>query len=131
MLGAIRTLRTWQAHAEHSASFAKIRFELPRSCAQFGPIILQYPSFRAPFSASAPDFCTIQKWPKLRAERLKGPDQGAGLFIFVSYSIFPRRWTSLLLAALKLIALLSLSRDATCKTPLDNFIARALLQLAA
>jgi hypothetical protein len=55
------------------------------------------------------------------ARTLEGPDQGAGLFIFVSYSIIPRRWTSLLLAALELIALLSLSRDATCKTPLDNF----------
>jgi hypothetical protein len=39
---------------------------------------------------------------------LGGPDQGADLFIFVSYSFLPRRWTSLFLAAFKLIALLPL-----------------------
>jgi hypothetical protein len=62
---------------------------------------------------------------------LEGPDQGAGLFIFVFCSISP--------TALNFIASSgsqahrsSLSRDATCKTPLDDdFITRVLLQLAA
>jgi len=64
---------------------------------------------------------------------LEGPrSRGADLFIFVSYFYSPHgAGLHLLLAAFKLIALLSLSRDATCKTPLDDFIARVLLQLAA
>ena len=108
-----------------SSFVAKIRFKLLCSdAAQFGH------SFAIPltsgplFSASAPDFCTIQKWPKLGgAERLKGPDQGGrSVHIFVSYSILPTALDFIASSGFQAHCPLP-SRDAICKickTSLDD-----------